>query len=261
MKDTLALYGKSLAKNANSFTLQSYIGPLVKKVKSKELTEGGFATKVEIVQCKLNYLDMEKREELLLDTSLPFDLWNINPRTILGQKWWDIERKKAYARSDYKCMACGRGKEDRLSQHHPYLDGHELYTRDYYYFTFRLKEIVALCHDCHAYIHIGSTGVKVSKGIITKDYRDNLVKERDSLLKDKLGIEDKSKHCSPEHLEQIDRKEKAGGVELPLWFLVIGNKKYNRIFPDGIPLDGKWYDYKDYDFEDFRLDKLKPMNN
>jgi len=50
--------------NTDSFTLQSYIGPLVHKVSAKELTDGGYATKVNIVQLRLNYLEEEKRIEL-----------------------------------------------------------------------------------------------------------------------------------------------------------------------------------------------------
>lgn len=85
---------------------------------------------------------------ILLCPNIPGPLVRLNPRTIVGQTWWDKKRKEAYARFDRKCWACGT--------RHPESDGlvgHEVYDYDYGKGSAKLREIVALCRDCHNFIH------------------------------------------------------------------------------------------------------------
>ena len=99
------------------------------------------------------------RPTLLLHPNIPKPLHGLAPRILLGDKWWDEKRRKAYGLNNYHCFACGT--------YHPYnldrqrfetikLHAHECYTIDYEKKTMELKEIVALCGDlCHNYVHSG----------------------------------------------------------------------------------------------------------
>lgn len=95
------------------------------------------------------------RPELLLHPNIPKPLHGLNPRTIKGQAWWDVQRRQAYKEKDYHCWACGVHKSDAL--YHQWLEGHEYYEYDYVKGLAKLKYVVALCHCCHNFIHSGKT--------------------------------------------------------------------------------------------------------
>ena len=89
-----------------------------------------------------------------MDYKLKFELvpdscWYSNLRSILKPKAWDIIRKDAYQRADGKCMICGR-KATRL-------EAHERWSYDEEKAIQKLEEVIAVCHTCHAVIHIGRT--------------------------------------------------------------------------------------------------------
>lgn len=85
----------------------------------------------------------------LLPCPVPSGCWQSNLRTLLPKKAWDIIRKDAYARANGKCMICG-AKCARL-------EAHENWEYDEKNKIQRLKNVVAICHGCHAVIHIGRT--------------------------------------------------------------------------------------------------------
>lgn len=86
------------------------------------------------------------RPELLQQYDIPWELGGVNPRTILGREWWDTTRREAYAKNNYRCFACGcRAPEP--------LDAHECYTYDYESKIATYTETVALCKQCHMFIH------------------------------------------------------------------------------------------------------------
>lgn len=90
------------------------------------------------------------RPALLLHPPIPLTLSGVNPRTIRGAEWWDAIRKEAYAKYDYHCWACDVHRLDTKSQR---LDAHECYTYNYKRKRAYLVEVVALCRDCHYFIH------------------------------------------------------------------------------------------------------------
>ena len=106
-------------------------------------------------------VSFKKRPELLLHPNVPKPLHGIAPRVIMGKKWWDKKRREAYAKNDYHCFACGvSAPYDVINKRFDNEQGlklhaHEVYKIDYENFTVELEEIVALCPNCHDYIHCG----------------------------------------------------------------------------------------------------------
>lgn len=101
---------------------------------------------------------LKTEPEILNLGGIVASLYGINPRTIKGNDWWDIERKKAYESQHYHCIACGIHQSEAKYYH--WLEAHELFKYDYEKLIATLDRIVPLCHSCHCYIHIGFTGIK-----------------------------------------------------------------------------------------------------
>ena len=90
---------------------------------------------------------------ILLHPQIPKPMHTVNPRTILGRKWWDIVRNKSYEEKGFHCHACGVHKND--AQYKQWLEGHEFYSVNYKLGEVKFIKVVALCHSCHNYIHDG----------------------------------------------------------------------------------------------------------
>lgn len=88
----------------------------------------------------------QSRPELLLNANVPQPLYGVNPRTVLGQKWWDEERRRAYRSTGQRCAVCGVGGR---------LEAHEVYEIDYLLGRMTYLEAVPLCRSCHMFIHSG----------------------------------------------------------------------------------------------------------
>lgn len=93
------------------------------------------------------------RPDILLDNPIPKPLHGLNPRTLLGKDWWDKVRKTAYKLNNNCCWACGIHRSK--AKYHHWLEAHESYDINYRLARMTLKEIVALCHSCHNFIHRG----------------------------------------------------------------------------------------------------------
>jgi len=98
---------------------------------------------------------------LLLDSTIPPPLHGLNPRTILGQQWWNRERKTAYRHNNNCCWACGIPAFK--AKFYPRLEGHERYEIDYSIGLSTYLYTTALCHSCHNFIHIGRLTVLLSQ--------------------------------------------------------------------------------------------------
>lgn len=106
--------------------------------------------------------EWERRPEILLCPNIPKPLSGVNPRTILGKKWWDKTRKEAYISTNFHCIACGVYKEDAKGP--KWLEGHEVYSIDYPKGRMTYLYTVPLCHYCHNFIHHGRMRNLLGKG-------------------------------------------------------------------------------------------------
>ena len=93
------------------------------------------------------------KPEILTHPNIPKPLHGINPRTIMGQKWWDETRQKVYASNGYCCIACGVPKE--MAYGPKWLEAHEYWNIDYMKGICEVVSIEPLCHYCHNFIHSG----------------------------------------------------------------------------------------------------------
>ncbi len=89
-----------------------------------------------------------------MDYKLQFELvpdscWYSNLRYFLTPLQWDRVRRDAYARAGGKCMICNRPVTR--------LEAHERWAYDEQNKVQSLTDVVAICHSCHAVIHIGRT--------------------------------------------------------------------------------------------------------
>lgn len=120
------------------------------------------------------------RPELLLHPNVPKPLHGMSPRELKGSEWWDKTRKEVYAKAGYRCQCCDVRKEDALF--HKWLEAHETYEYDYKNGIAIVKEIVALCHACHSYIHSGLLQVKRDKGEISYSKWQQIMLHGDNIL-------------------------------------------------------------------------------
>jgi len=111
--------------------------------------------------------------EILVQETLPAPLVNLSPRTIMPTKWWDVSRKEAYAKYDDCCHACGTHKTKAWYRKN--LEGHEIYSIDYDKKRVRLVEVVALCHSCHNFIHVGRLIKNYNQDVISESYLRNVL--------------------------------------------------------------------------------------
>ena len=160
------------------------------------------------------------RPELLLHPTIPKPLHGVNPRSVLGQKWWDVTRKKVYAENNYHCFACGIYRADITPR--AVLHAHESYKIDYPEGRVELDRIIALCPDCHNLIHSQRYGCLFDRGDIDLEDAWLLERHRELVLGDLKRID---------YIGLVARWED--------WHLVIDGKKYYSKFKN----EQEWREY------------------
>jgi hypothetical protein len=165
---------------------------------------------------------------ILLHPNIPKPLHGLNPRTILGEDWWNITRQEAYKKNNYCCWACGVHKSK--AKYHQWLEAHECYEIDYKTGKSTLKMVAALCHSCHNYVHSGRMNMMLEKGEITRDFFIDICNHGDHLT-------DSIKSC-PEELVFLQRTlynlaelktQKIATVKWEDWRLILDGKEYKPI--------------------------------
>ncbi len=120
------------------------------------------------------------RPILLLHPNIPKPMHGTNPRSVMGQAWWDVQRKEAYKVNKFHCFACGVHRQDAKYKKH--LEAHESYKIDYARGIMRLEEIVALCHCCHNFIHNGRMEVLVRQMKMSYDKYEHIINHGNNIL-------------------------------------------------------------------------------
>jgi len=123
----------------------------------------------------------QREPKVLLHPQIPKPMHGIAPRVVLGEEWWDQERRKAYASTNYHCVACGVHKTQALE--HQWLEGHEYYTIDYAFGRMRYHFAVPLCHYCHNYIHQGRMEMLLEDKQMTQLKYDSIIHHGNKILR------------------------------------------------------------------------------
>lgn len=121
------------------------------------------------------------RPELLRERNVPKPMHQVAPRVVLGQEWWDRERREAYRSTAYRCAACGVEARD-AAEDRP-LEAHEVYRVDYAAGRMVYVEAVPLCHYCHNFIHCGRLLIFLQKGWVTLAKYDAIMRHGRRVLR------------------------------------------------------------------------------
>jgi len=91
-------------------------------------------------------------EKLFVDL-VPQSAWFSNLRSELKKEEWDIIRKDAYKKANYRCVCCG-GRGEKW-----WVEAHERWSFDNKTLIQKLERIIALCPACHETTHFGLANV------------------------------------------------------------------------------------------------------
>ena len=91
--------------------------------------------------------------KIITHPHIPKPLHGMNPRSILGDIWWNKTRKEAYDRYNNHCISCGVHKTE--AKKYKWLEAHENYSINYETGQVNIISIEPLCHYCHNFIHSG----------------------------------------------------------------------------------------------------------
>jgi hypothetical protein len=172
-----------------------------------------------------------KRPELLRSPQIPAPMSGVNPRSIMGQAWWDKKRRAAYRKNNYHCWGCG--VPAKSAQWRRYLEAHERYNIDYMRGTMRLVEVVALCHSCHNFIHMGRLSGRLERGEIGIEYAQGIVNHGYAVLR-AAGLEPWwSTRLIVEGIHPTSLEPGVlVGAPWEKWRLLLGGRRYGPKFKD-----------------------------
>lgn len=134
------------------------------------------------------------RPDILCHPNIPKPMHGISPREIMGKQWWNEQRVKIYTLNNQCCFACGVHKYNAKDK--KWLEAHEVYDINYTKGLMIFKEIVALCHYCHNFIHNGRLEVLKDKGQITESFYNKVIKHGRDIIKNN-GLVNKYKRRHP----------------------------------------------------------------
>ena len=198
--------------------------------------------------------ELKVRPEILQDPHIPKPLHGLNPRTLLGQEWWDNQRFVAYKYYDYHCWACGVTAME--AKYSALLEAHERYKYKYRKARAEMIEVVALCKACHMFVHSGLTCTLYVAEEITFTRMHNVIWRGTTILTDAgmkpnpyalfsyrmvldlmrqqgkhvVGHEESAQALKMYNLSDRHQLPKHPELGWSKWRLVIEGKKYKSIY-------------------------------
>lgn len=169
---------------------------------------------------RLRALEWKPDPSVLLHENIPKPLHGVAPRVVLGQKWWNEERKKAYRSTAFHCLACGVPKLHAKGLKH--LEGHEAYEIDYRKGRAVYTRTIPLCNWCHSYIHDGRLRALVENGTITHQRFAAIIQHGDEVLS-RVGL---VRLPAKERADIVEFELKLGNVKWSQWRMVVDGKEY-----------------------------------
>lgn len=157
------------------------------------------------------------RPEVLCGANIPKPMHGMAPRVVLGDTWWDKERRAAYHSTNQHCIACGvhRDKAPTSIRGKHWLEGHEIYDIDYLMGRMVYVETVPLCHYCHNYIHDGRLKMLLDSGKLSQSKYAKIIQHGDRILS----------------VNQLEKKRYSGETaDWSDWRLIIGNDQYPPLY-------------------------------
>lgn len=127
---------------------------------------------------------MTLKPEILTHPHIPKPLHGVAPREIMGVSWWNKERQKVYASTNFHCVACGVAKAE--AKKHKWLEAHEFWNIDYATGTCVITSIEPLCHYCHNFIHTGRLSMIMGSEKSKQEVKEILEHGLQILSKNKL---------------------------------------------------------------------------
>lgn len=114
---------------------------------------------------KSNYIPDPR---VLLMPNIPKPLHGLNPRTILGNTWWNKTKAKAFKETRNHCKGCGVHKDK--AEIKKGLEGHEQYRVNYKTGRMTYLNTIPLCYCCHNYVHYGRLEMLLLSKKITREH-------------------------------------------------------------------------------------------
>lgn len=170
---------------------------------------------------------MKLHPGILRQPNIPKPLHGLNPRSIMGQEWWNKERQKAYASMNYHCYACGVHK--RQAKLHKWLEAHESYKFHYTAGRLILNKIVPLCPACHKFIHSGRLVIAEKDSVVDLVLEHGMAILSKNNMQCFPGTYDKAHALGIKPIVEPYRMPEIN-VKWKDWRLVFNGKEYEPLF-------------------------------
>jgi hypothetical protein len=167
----------------------------------------------------------KRNPELLTLPNIPKPLHGLNPRTVLGQSWWNKERAAAYKSTNYHCEACGVHKLEQPGR--KILEGHEVYLTDYQEGTCTYIRTAPLCPPCHQYIHDGRLLWLLQSGQITHQRYSSVIKRGDKILAE-AGLSKPDRRTRERYIVKLHEEGKL--AKWADWRLVVNGIEFPTLY-------------------------------
>ncbi len=169
----------------------------------------------------LNMKPKFKRPELLFHPPIPAAMHGLNPRSIMGQTEWDKVRVGIYEVNNDCCWACGVHRS--VAKGRKWLEAHEIYDINYKKGRMNLREIVALCHYCHNYVHRSRLRSLTRAGKVPPGKYYKVIEHAQAILRN-------SKTKPWFNMRKVERDMRNSVVKWDDWRLVWDGNEYRSRF-------------------------------